>query len=89
MKDDLILLEDIYENIFKKELETNCSEFVYPKLLIWTNGELRISSFLLLQLAHTEFFFDKILCPDFGKDEFIEALISFQHRKKHYGGGSY
>ncbi|XP_058761486.1 dehydrodolichyl diphosphate synthase 2-like [Vicia villosa] len=89
VRNDLILLEDIDENILENELETNCTEFPYPELLIRTSGELRISNFLLWQLAYTEFFFNKILWPDFGKDEFIEALISFQHRKKRYGGGSY
>ncbi|XP_058761476.1 dehydrodolichyl diphosphate synthase 2-like [Vicia villosa] len=86
VKDELILLEDIDENILEKELETNCTEFPYPDLLIRTSGELRVSNFLLWQLAYTEFFFHKKLWPDFGKDEFIEALISFQHRRKRHGG---
>ncbi|KAL5102414.1 hypothetical protein RYX36_006741 [Vicia faba] len=86
VKDEVILLEDIDENIFEKELETNCTEFPYPDLLIRTSGELRVSNFLLWQLAYTEFCFDNKLWPDFGKDEFIEALISFQHRHRRYGG---
>ncbi|KAL5102409.1 hypothetical protein RYX36_006736 [Vicia faba] len=86
VKDEVILLEDIDENIFEKELETNCTEFPNPDLLIRTSGELRVSNFLLWQLAYTEFFFYKKLWPDFGKDEFIEALISFQHRRKRHGG---
>ncbi|XP_058744673.1 dehydrodolichyl diphosphate synthase 2-like [Vicia villosa] len=85
VKDELILLEDIDENILEKELETNCTEFPYPDLLIRTSGELRVSNFLLWQLAYTEFFFHKKLWPDFGKDEFTEALISFQHRRKRHG----
>jgi ditrans,polycis-polyprenyl diphosphate synthase len=42
---------------------------------------------LLWQLAHTEFFFHKKHWPDFGKDEFVEALSSFQQRQRRYGGG--
>ncbi|CAK8537693.1 unnamed protein product [Lathyrus sativus] len=86
VKDGHIYLEDIDENTLEKELQTNCTEFPYPDLLIRTSGELRVSNFLLWQLAYTEFFFDSKLWPDFGKDEFIEALISFQHRHRRYGG---
>ncbi|XP_058761481.1 dehydrodolichyl diphosphate synthase 2-like [Vicia villosa] len=63
VKDGLIYLEDIDENILEKELETNCTEFPYPDLLIRTSGELRVSNFLLWQLAYTEFF----LITNFGQ----------------------
>jgi ditrans,polycis-polyprenyl diphosphate synthase len=77
-------LEDKNENITEKELETNCTEFPYPDLLIRTSGELRVSNFLLWQLTYTAFFFNQKLWPNFGKDEFVEALSSFQNRR--YGG---
>ncbi|CAJ2659038.1 unnamed protein product [Trifolium pratense] len=86
VQDGLLHLEEINENIIEKELETNCTEFPYPDLLIRTSGELRVSNFLLWQLAYTEFFFNKKLWPDFGKDEFVEALSSFQNRQRRYGG---
>jgi len=44
---------------------------------------------LLWQLTYTELFFNRKLWPDFGKDEFIEALTSFQNRQRRYGGGRY
>lgn len=81
-----IQLEDINESLIERELETNCTEFPYPDLLIRTSGELRVSNFLLWQLAYTELFFDQQLWPDFGKDEFVEALTSHQQRQRRYGG---
>ena len=86
VKDGLVNLEDINESIIEQELETNCTEFPNPDLLIRTSGELRVSNFLLWQLAYTELYFNRVLWPDFGKDEFVEALSSFQQRKRRYGG---
>ncbi|CAI8585685.1 unnamed protein product [Vicia faba] len=83
VQDDIIHLEDINENIIEKELET---EFSNPDLLIRTSGVLRLSNFLLWQLAYTELYFTPQLGPDFGKDEFEEALSSFQQRQRRYGG---
>ncbi|KAK6935730.1 Decaprenyl diphosphate synthase-like [Dillenia turbinata] len=88
VKDDFIQLEDINEALIEQELETNCTEFPYPDLLIRTSGELRVSNFLLWQLAYTEFFFAQALWPDFGEPEFIEALTSYQQRQRRYGGRS-
>ncbi|XVE59403.1 hypothetical protein DITRI_Ditri05aG0043800 [Diplodiscus trichospermus] len=81
-----IQLDDINESLIEQELETNCTEFPYPDLLIRTSGELRVSNFLLWQLAYTELFFVQELWPDFGKDEFVEALTSYQQRQRRYGG---
>lgn len=88
VKDGLIEVEDIDENLIEQELETNCTEYPYPDLLIRTSGELRVSNFLLWQLAYTEFFFAPALWPDFGKAEFVEALTSFQQRRRRFGGRS-
>ncbi|KAK7300956.1 hypothetical protein RJT34_11809 [Clitoria ternatea] len=85
VKDGHLELEDINENIIEQELETNCTEFPYPDLLIRTSGELRVSNFLLWQLAYTELYFNRQLWPDFGKDEFVDALCSFQQRQRRYG----
>lgn len=81
----LIRLEDIDEKLIEGELATSCSEFPCPDLLIRTSGELRLSNFLLWQLAYTELFFAQALWPDFRKAEFVEALCSFQHRQRRYG----
>ncbi|XP_062085162.1 dehydrodolichyl diphosphate synthase 2 [Humulus lupulus] len=85
-KDGLVQVEDIDESLIEQELETNCTEFPYPDLLIRTSGELRVSNFLLWQLAYTELFFAPEFWPDFGKDGFVEALVSFQQRQRRYGG---
>ncbi|KAL9238695.1 hypothetical protein vseg_013084 [Gypsophila vaccaria] len=85
-KDGHVAVEDIDEELIEQELETNCTEYPYPDLLIRTSGELRVSNFLLWQLAYTELFFIRALWPDFGEDEFVEALSSFQQRNRRYGG---
>ncbi|KAK4418945.1 Dehydrodolichyl diphosphate synthase 2 [Sesamum alatum] len=86
VKDGLIEPEEINESLVERELETNCTDFPHPDLLIRTSGELRISNFLLWQLAYTELYFADSLWPDFGEDEFLEALCSFQRRQRRYGG---
>ncbi|CAK7331248.1 unnamed protein product [Dovyalis caffra] len=86
VKDGTVQLEDVSESLLEQELETNCAEYPCPDLLIRTSGELRISNFLLWQLAYTELFFAEALWPDFGKAEFIEALTSYQQRQRRYGG---
>ncbi|XP_075474991.1 cis-prenyltransferase 4, chloroplastic-like isoform X1 [Primulina tabacum] len=88
VKDGLIEPEDINKFLLERELETNCTEFPNPDLLIRTSGELRISNFLLWQLAYTELYFTNSLWPDFGEDEFVKALRSFQQRQRRYGGRS-
>ncbi|KAI3447776.1 hypothetical protein Pfo_004441 [Paulownia fortunei] len=85
VKDGLIEPEDINEYLVEKELETNCTDFPYPDLLIRTSGELRISNFLLWQLAYTELYFTNSFWPEFGEEEFLEALCSFQRRQRRYG----
>lgn len=54
-------------------------------LLIRTGGEYRISNFLLWQSAYAEFFFSKILWPEFYKEGFYEAIISYQKRERRFG----
>lgn len=88
VKDGVVALDDVNESLIERELETNCTQFPYPDLLIRTSGELRISNFLLWQLAYTELFFSKSLWPDFGEIEFLEALQDFQRRQRRYGGRS-
>jgi len=56
-----------------------------PDLLIRTSGEMRISNFLLWQIAYTEIFITDTLWPDFGKDEFVKILIDFQRRERRFG----
>jgi undecaprenyl diphosphate synthase len=56
-----------------------------PELMIRTSGELRISNFLLWQLAYTELYFTELLWPDFGKEEFYRAILDFQKRERRFG----
>ena len=73
--------------ITAKHIEQNLTtnKFPDPELMIRTSGEHRISNFLLWQLAYTEFYFTDILWPDFRKDEFFKAIISFQSRERRFG----
>ena len=56
-----------------------------PELMIRTSGELRVSNFLLWQLAYTELYFTELLWPDFGKEDFYKAIIDFQKRERRFG----
>ncbi len=57
-----------------------------PDLLIRPSGELRISNFLLYQIAYTEFWFSDILWPDFKEDQLYGAIIDYQKRNRRFGG---
>ncbi|NDK54742.1 isoprenyl transferase [Pontibacter fetidus] len=56
-----------------------------PELLIRTSGEMRISNFLLWQLAYTELYITELLWPDFRKEHLYEAIISYQRRERRFG----
>ena len=56
-----------------------------PDLLIRTCNELRISNFLLWQLAYTEFYFTDIAWPDFSKEELVKAVEAYNRRDRRYG----
>lgn len=68
------------------------SRFLYneampdPDLLIRTSGEYRVSNFLLWQIAYTEFYITSTLWPDFGKSEYLKAILDFQKRERRFGG---
>lgn len=57
-----------------------------PDLLIRTSGELRISNFLLWQLAYTELYFTDVYWPDFDTTRMLNALLDYQHRIRRFGG---
>lgn len=57
-----------------------------PDLLIRTSGEMRISNFMLWQLAYTELYFTPVLWPDFRKEDYLEALCEYQRRDRRFGG---
>jgi len=57
-----------------------------PDLLIRTSGEMRVSNFLLWQIAYAEIFVTETLWPDFNRARLLEALLEFQKRERRYGG---
>ncbi|MEQ9306422.1 MAG: isoprenyl transferase [Marinoscillum sp.] len=59
--------------------------FPDPELLIRTSGEMRISNFLLWQMAYTELFFTPVLWPDFRKEHLHEAILAYQKRERRFG----
>jgi undecaprenyl diphosphate synthase len=76
--------DDIDENVFAANLYA--PELPDPDLLIRTSGELRISNFLLWQLAYTELVFVDELWPDFGERELRQALAEYALRRRRFGG---
>lgn len=73
----------INAEVFSSSLAT--SRFPDPELMIRTSGEMRISNFLLWQLAYSELFFTEVLWPDFRKEHLEAALLSYQQRERRFG----
>lgn len=75
------------DKVDDRTIEENLSTKGYPDpdLLIRTGGELRVSNFMLWQMAYTEFYFCDILWPDFRKKDFREAIYEYQQRQRRYG----
>lgn len=74
---------DVNESTFENYLQT--SGIPDPELLIRTSGELRISNFLLWQIAYTELYITPTLWPDFRKEHLYEAIWSYQQRERRFG----
>ncbi len=74
---------EINEHLFENYLQT--SGIPDPELLIRTSGELRVSNFLLWQIAYTELYITPTLWPDFRKDHLYEAIWSYQQRERRFG----
>ena len=79
-----ISVEDIDQSVFSSYLDTN--EIPDPDLMIRTSGELRLSNYLLWQLAYTEFYFTDVLWPDFNREELMKAIEFFNRRERRFGG---
>jgi len=80
------------DDSIKEINEKNINDYLYtknipdPDLLIRTSGELRISNFLLWQIAYTELYFTDVFWPDFNVEEYKKAIESFSERNRRYGG---
>lgn len=84
VNDGKLTLDAIDENLIDQYLMT--SQLPEPDLLIRTSGEVRLSNFMLWQLAYTEFWFTDKLWPDFDHETFMEAIAAYQKRNRRYGG---
>ena len=71
--------EDLHRHLYTAQMPD-------PDLLIRTSGEMRISNFLLWQIAYTEIFVTERLWPDFRGIHLLEAIAAFQRRERRYGG---
>jgi undecaprenyl diphosphate synthase len=78
-----LALKDIDADLFKQYLATK--DMPDPVLLIRTSGEMRLSNFLLGQVAYTELFFTSVLWPDFRKCDLYEAILAYQKRARRFG----
>ncbi|OUL26715.1 isoprenyl transferase [Nostoc sp. 106C] len=75
--------EEVNESFVTQHLYT--ADTPEPDLLIRTSGEMRLSNFLLWQMAYTEMYFTDILWPDFDREAFHQALLSYQKRDRRFG----
>jgi undecaprenyl diphosphate synthase len=74
---------NIDEHLIQSHL--SLGDLPMPDLMIRTAGELRISNFMLWQLAYSEFYFSDLFWPDFGADQMLDALRAYQQRKRRFG----
>jgi len=83
VKEGTLDVKDIDEQLFSHYMQT--SSIGDPDLLIRTSGEMRISNFLLWQLAYTEIYVTQVLWPDFRENEFLDAIEDYQGRERRFG----
>ena len=83
VKNSEIDIDDINEDLISDSLYTK--NIPDPDLLIRTGGEMRISNYLLWQIAYSEFFVTKTLWPDFDKSALADAVEEFHSRQRRFG----
>ncbi|NPV25956.1 MAG: isoprenyl transferase [Firmicutes bacterium] len=79
-----LAIDDIDEAFFASQLDT--AGLPDPDLLIRTSGEMRVSNFMLWQIAYTEIWVSPVMWPDFRKHHLLQAIIDYQERDRRYGG---
>lgn len=84
VKNGRLLEQEISEEIFSSYLDT--ADIPDPDLLIRTSGELRISNYLLWQIAYSELYFCDVPWPDFSKEELEKAVEDYNNRDRRFGG---
>lgn len=86
IKEGIIEVEDINKDKIESHLMTHkFGEYANPDLLIRTSGEIRLSNFLLWQLAYSEFYFTDVLWPDFSVKDLDLAVETYHNRDRRYG----
>ena len=83
VKDGKISADQIDDTVISQSLYTG--DMPDPDLLIRTSGELRISNFMLWQLAYSELYFTSTFWPDFDKEELYKAIVDYQQRERRFG----
>lgn len=83
VKNGVAKIEDINHQLFAKYLST--CDIPDPELVIRTSGEMRISNFLLWQIAYSEIYVSSILWPDFRREHLYEAILDYQKRERRFG----
>jgi undecaprenyl diphosphate synthase len=83
VKHGRLATEDIHDRLISAKLFTG--DLSDPDLLIRTSGEIRLSNFMLWQLAYTELWFTDVLWPDFSIVHFHQAIEEYQRRARRYG----
>ena len=81
--DGIIKIDDITEKTYKNYLDTK--DIPDPDLLIRTSGEIRLSNFLLYQIAYSEIYITDVLWPEFTKEELYKAIYAYNKRDRRYG----
>ena len=75
--------QDVSQDLFAASL--SCWDLPEPDLLIRTSGEQRLSNFMLWQMAYTELYFTPVHWPDFGKEQFVQAILDYTRRQRRFG----
>lgn len=83
VNDGIISADQIDDTVISQSLYTG--DMPDPDLLIRTSGELRISNFMLWQLAYSELYFTSTFWPDFDKEELYKAIVDYQQRERRFG----
>jgi len=83
IENKLLSSDDISAELIANHLQTK--DLPDPELMIRTSGEHRISNFLLWELAYSEFYFSPLLWPEFTEENFYEAILDYQTRKRRFG----
>ena len=81
-----IKLDDINPEFIQKNLYQDLPPLDF---VVRTSGELRLSNFMMYQASYAEFYFPKVLFPDFSPEEFDNAILAFNGRERRFGGIDY